>query len=117
MKFNVEITTVGPMANDLLTAGDMVIFEQCEMEALAEVCFMHTKGELKDNVAVGDKVVIGSDDYTVAAVGNEAQHTLATLGHCTFKFIDEPTTELPGQINLKGVDVPVPKVGDIISIG
>lgn len=117
MKYKVEITSIGPLAGDLLTAGDMVIFEQCEMEALAEVCFMHTRGDLAEPVAVGDKVMIGESSYTVAAVGEEAQHTLKTLGHCTLKFTDDPKVELPGQINLKGDGVPAPQIGDIISIG
>ncbi len=116
LKYKVEITNIGPMANDLLTAGDMIIFEQCEMEALAEVCYMHTKGELKEPVAVGDRVKIGGKTYVVAAVGDEAQHTLKTLGHCTLKFIDNPEVELPGQINLKGDGLPEPVIGDIISI-
>lgn len=116
MKYKVEITSIGPLAGDLLEAGDMVIFEQCEMEALAEVCFMHTKGELREPVAVGDRFSIGENIYTVAAVGEEAQHTLATLGHCTLKFVDNHEVELPGQINLKGDSVPSPKIGDIIII-
>ena len=116
LKYNVEITKIGPLANDLLSAGDMVIFGQCDMEALAEVCFMHTKGELKEPVAVGDHVMIGNNSYAVAAVGEEAQHTLAALGHCTFKFTDKAEVELPGQINLKGNGLPAPKIGDIISI-
>ncbi|TCS79952.1 PTS glucitol/sorbitol transporter subunit IIA [Pectinatus cerevisiiphilus] len=117
MKYSVEITSIGPLAGDLLEAGDMVIFEQCEMEALAEVCFMHTKGELSEPVAVGDKFVIGEKTYTVTAVGEEAQHTLKTLGHCTLKFTDKAEVELPGQINLSGDGAPVPKIGDIITIG
>ncbi|WP_196593831.1 PTS glucitol/sorbitol transporter subunit IIA [Pectinatus sottacetonis] len=116
MKYSVKITNVGSMANDLLSAGDMIIFEQCEMEALAEVCFMHTKGILNTDIVIGDKVLIGSSAYIIAAVGNEAQHTLKTLGHCTFKFTDDMKPQLPGHINLKGNGLPAPKIGDIISI-
>lgn len=116
MKYRAEITDIGALAEDLLKGGDMIIFEQCEAKALAEMCFMHTKAELIGSITVGDQFIIGEKSYKVAAVGEEAEHTLKTLGHCTLKFTNSAQVELPGQINLKGNGIPKPQIGDMIEI-
>lgn len=116
MKYEVEVTQVGETVKDLLEASqDLIIFDTCPMEALAEVSIMHTHCELGD-IKVGDTVTFGEKKYTITAIGGEAIHTLSTLGHCTFKFNGHDTTELPGQIELKGDGLPDLKVGDKIRI-
>ena len=117
MKYEVIVTGIGDMAKELLEAnGDLIIFDKCPLEGLEEVSIMHTIGELKKTIEIGDKVTLGKYQYTITAIGYEALKTLEELGHCTFKFNGRDTVELPGQIELRGEGLPEIFLNDIIRI-
>ena len=117
MKFEVEVIRVGEMAADLLAGGHLIIFGDTPNEVLAEVCFMHTHGEICGDIEVGDTVVLGQKNFVITAIGEEALQTLAELGHCTFCFHGGTDVELPGQISLKGDEAPEAlTIGDKIVI-
>ena len=65
---------------------------------------------------MGDVVAIGDVSYIVTAVGEEANKTFSTMGHCTFKFTGKPEVELPGHIELSGEGLPEIKIGDMLEI-
>ena len=87
MKFNATITGMGPEA--LVFLGPemdpqfVVIFNEDAPPELAELSILHTKSEINETPAVGDMLKLGKKMYTITAVGDEAAHTIATLGHCT----------------------------------
>ncbi|VBB07343.1 phosphotransferase system glucitol/sorbitol-specific iia component [Lucifera butyrica] len=116
MKYEVEIINIGPLSKELLADGNLVIFDKCPNEALMEISVMHTRGEIKGAIEVGDRVTLGSFIYQITAIGEEALHTLKELGHCTFRFDGADVVDLPGQIALKGDKVPELQVGNIICI-
>lgn len=117
-KYEAQVIRVGGLAADLVDTGNMIIFDDTENEALAEVCFLHTRAELAAAPEVGDAVLLGRQRFTIAAVGEEAPKTLRELGHCTFCFSEAGEAELPGQINLAGAQPLAPlDVGDKIVIG
>ncbi|SFL47842.1 PTS glucitol/sorbitol transporter subunit IIA [Pelosinus propionicus] len=117
MKYEVVVTSIGDMASELMeSTGDLIIFDTCPLDGLEEISIMHTTGEIKRPIQVGDRVTLGKTQYTITAIGDEALKTLEELGHCTFKFTGSDTVELPGQIELRGEGHPEISLHDIIRI-
>ena len=117
MKYEVVVTSIGEMAQELLDAnGDLIIFDKCPLDGLEEISIMHTTGEIKKAIVIGDTVTFGKKQYVITAIGNEALRTLQELGHCTFKFNATNTVELPGHIELRGEGWPDLNLIDVITI-
>lgn len=115
MKYEVIVTGLGDLVSEMLENNICILFNDNAPAELAEISILHTVAELKEAVKVGDKVTIGTLDYTVQDVGGEANHTLKTLGHCTLKFGAEKA-DLPGEIALTGNPIAHVKPGDLIKI-
>ena len=116
MKYSVNVVKLGEMVEEFIGEKMLIIFNENAPEELAEISVLHTKDVLKEDVEVGDTMTIGDVKYEVVAVGWEANKTLRELGHCTFKFKDSDTADLPGVINLKGEELKEIKIGETISI-
>ena len=80
MKYEVEVLKVGEFVPDMLENGDMVIFDDCPNDTLADLCYMHTRCEITAPIEVGDTVLVGTKSYRITAIGEEALHTLQELG-------------------------------------
>ena len=106
MKYNVTVTGLGDMALAFLDpAMEMrfvILFNDNAPAELAELAILHTAAELTEAPAPGDTMKIGEKTYKITAVGDEAIHTLATLGHCTLAFTADTEPYRPGCINLDG---------------
>ncbi|MBV1817746.1 PTS glucitol/sorbitol transporter subunit IIA [Anaerosalibacter bizertensis] len=116
MKFSGEIVKLGDMVEEFIKERMIIIFNEDAPDELAEISAIHNSNILKEDVKVGDTVLIGNLKYEVVAVGDGANKTLKELGHCTFKFKDSNIADLPGVINLKGDDLKELKIGYEISI-
>jgi glucitol/sorbitol PTS system EIIA component len=115
MKYEVTITNIGDFALQLLKMRDsMVIFDKDVPYQYMDMVVAHTKATFKEDVVVGDKLVMAGLEYTVTAVGEDAMKTLKDKGHCTLVFNGKETVEQPGQIALKGSAMPRVMVGDTI---
>ena len=104
-KYVSKITGWGNDALFLLEDKDsefIIIFNDDAPPELADISVLHTKAELLMPPERVDVLLIGDKVFTITAVGDEALHTLKTLGHCTlcFKGKDEP--DRPGCIMLQG---------------
>ena len=105
MKYEVDIVGAGSEAFFFLEETDMnfiIIFNENAPIELAEISVLHTIGELKESLQIGDTVSIGNKKYKISAIGSEAEHTLRTLGHCTLGFNGGSEPERPGYIMLEG---------------
>ena len=106
MKYNVTVTGLGSMALEFLNpAMEMqfiILFNDDAPAELADLAVMHTQGELLAAPVAGDIMKIGNKVYTITAVGDEAIHTLGTLGHCTLAFKGDSEPYRPGCIMLDG---------------
>ena len=105
MKFHATINGWGEDALDFL--GDpntnfLVIFNDNAPEELKEIAVLHTKSEVYEEPAPGDTLILCGKVYDITAVGDEAKHTLKTLGHCTLSFQGGTEPERPGCIMLEG---------------
>ncbi|MDD2414141.1 MAG: PTS glucitol/sorbitol transporter subunit IIA [Eubacteriaceae bacterium] len=113
-----KVIEIGPLVEEMAQEGGFVIvFNEGAPDALAEMAVLHTKCEVTQDLKAGDVVRFGDNVYTITAVGDEANHTFSTMGHCSFKFTGHPEVELPGQIELDGCGVvPEIKAGDRFEI-
>ncbi len=106
MKYDVTVTGLGSMALEFLDPSMemrfVILFNEDAPAELADLAILHTQGEMTEAPAPGDTMKIGEKTYKVTAVGDEAIHTLATLGHCTLAFTSDTTPYRPGCINLDG---------------
>ena len=106
MKYEVTVTGLGDMALAFLDpAMEMrfvILFNDNAPAELAELAILHTEAEMTEAPAPGDTMKIGEKTYKITAVGDEAIHTLATLGHCTLAFTADTEPYRPGCINLDG---------------
>lgn len=101
-----------------LNLNFIIIFNEDAPPELAELSVLHTKAELKEIPAAGDTLILGKHTYKITAVGDEAAHTLATLGHCTLAFGGDGEAFRPGCIMLEGPEFSKDSiaVGDAIEI-
>lgn len=105
MKYCSEITGWGVDALEFLSDSDnnfLIIFDENAPEELAEICILHTKSELIQDPEIGDTLIFCNKSFEITAVGDEALHTLRTLGHCTLSFKGGNEPERPGCIMLSG---------------
>ena len=111
MKFHCKITRWGDGALVFLddpNTNFIILFNDDAPEELVEFSVLHTETEYSEDPAVGDTVIVCNKAFTITAIGDEALHTLRSLGHCTLSFKGSDTPERPGCIMLQG-DVPLVK--------
>ena len=100
--YQTVITKVGTFAREALADDMLITFKQGAPADLEDYCFIHQHGELKDNIQVGDVLVIGSQSYEISAIGDVASFNLKELGHVTLRFDSASIAEYPGTIHLVG---------------
>ena len=99
MKYYAEITGWGDEAKAFLKELNYIIlFNDNAPSELAEISILHSIGEMKGDIEVGDTIIIAEKVFEVTAVGDEAQE----LGHATINFAGRDVPDLPGHIMLKG---------------
>ncbi|HWQ79337.1 MAG TPA: PTS glucitol/sorbitol transporter subunit IIA [Anaerovoracaceae bacterium] len=116
MDYKSQITGFGPLALDFLGEDMIIVFNDNAPSELAELSVLHRESPVDRDIRAGDVVIFGDYSYVVTAVGEEANRTFRTMGHCTFKFTGKEQTELPGHIELSGQELPVMKIGDLLEI-
>lgn len=116
MDYRSTVTGIGDLVAEFIEQGMLIVFNDNAPAELAEMAVQHTAASMDSDVHVGDVIILGDKEYVVTAVGTEANHTLKTMGHCTFKFSGNDEVELPGHIELEGDGMPEIKVGDRFEI-
>jgi len=116
-KYEVTVIDIGEMARKFFDQRIMVLFTKKEMPLeMKDISIMHSGGELLEDVKVGDKVYLGNRTYTVTSVGEKANSNLRLMGHACLKFDGKPTSEMPGDIHLKGSEPLAIELGEKIII-
>lgn len=116
MGYQSTITEIGAMVQDFVSEKMIIIFNDNAPDALRDMAVLHTIEVLDQDVAVGDRIRLGDKEYTVTAVGEEANETFKTMGHCTLMFNGFGAAQLPGHIELLGDGMPDLAVGQTIEI-
>lgn len=116
IKYEMKVVSVGPMVREFTTNGILVFFGEGAPEELMDFSIIHRSSGLKEPVAPGDKVLIGSMSYKVLAVGEVANENIANLGHVIIKTNGLTEPELPGDICVESRILPTIAVGNRIQI-
>ncbi len=116
MSYKTTVTEIGPMVQDFIGEKMIIVFNDNAPDALREMAVLHSIEEVTDDIKVGDKIIISGKEYEVTAVGEEANETFRTMGHCTFSFHGSDTAKIPGHVELKGEGMPEFTVGCTIEI-
>ncbi|HDX1192358.1 TPA: PTS glucitol/sorbitol transporter subunit IIA [Pasteurella multocida] len=97
---------IGNFAAEALDDGMLITFKQGVPEDIADYCYIHTHGELHENLQLGDQVNFNEEPYYITALGDVANLNFKELGHVTWRFDGAVVAEFPGSIHLQG---PPPK--------
>lgn len=110
--WSTTIARVGSDAAVMIDSGVLVLFGEPCPAALADVSVVHSDAEPPSGeIAPGDVVRVGSDAYTITAVGPQANANLADLGHVSL-YMNQPEQQLlDGAILAEGPPLTVPEVG------
>lgn len=102
IKYASVITSIGDCALEFLhpDCNFIIIFNEDAPSELAEISVLHTKTELREPPKAGDILYFHEQAYEITAVGEEAIHTLAQLGHCAISFSGSTTALRPGNIEI-----------------
>lgn len=112
MAYTTTIVEVGPDAPSFLDELMAITFAGNAPEELRPYCFLVEHAELEGHLAVGQRVLIGDQVWTMTAVGNVAEQNLANLGHVTLVFDGGSEPRMSGAIHVGGPDeVPALAVG------
>ncbi len=113
--YRTTIAEIGPEAEEMITAGVLILFGEPLPEALAEVSIVHRPTQTLSGhaIAVGDVVSLGGTELRIDAVGELATRNLDDLGHIVL-YVNQPDQKLlPGAVLASG-DIPDLKAGDVI---
>jgi glucitol/sorbitol PTS system EIIA component len=113
--YRTTIAEIGPEAEEMITAGVLILFGEPLPEALAEVSIVHRPSQTLSGhaIAVGDVVSLGGTELRIDAVGELATRNLDDLGHIVL-YVNQPDQKLlPGAVLASG-DIPGLKAGDVI---
>ena len=105
VKYEVSVTAIGKLARKFLeTNNSVILLDEGAHPNLAEMVIEHTPSELVGEIAVGDTLSVGKQNYKIVRVGENANDTLRESGHCTILF--NAKGSMPGQIEVEGTAIP-----------
>lgn len=109
-----EIKAIGPMAQAF--EGIIVFFGDSAPDEIKDFCYSTSVNPINGTIAAGQTLKFDEEEFKITAVGSEAPHTLAGLGHCTINFNGATEVDLPGTIYVESKPMPNVQVGTKIKI-
>ncbi len=110
------VTAVGELVPDFREQGVLVFFGENAPSELHEFSILHKVDIQVRAPQPGDVIDINSNTYQVLAVGSVASDNLLNLGHLDLKANGLTEAELPGDVNIDEVELPIISVGDIFQV-
>ncbi len=110
------VTAVGELVPDFREQGVLVFFGENAPSELHEFSILHKVDIQVRAPQPGDVIDINSNTYQVLAVGSVASDNLLNLGHLDLKANGLTEAELPGDVNIDEVELPIINVGDIFQV-
>lgn len=116
VKYECTVKNIGPLVDEFIDAGVIVLFGEDAPEELVEFSIIHDGTELKSDLVPGDIVWIEDVQFKILAVGEVANTNLSNLGHLILKFNGQNEPEMPGDVCLEEKALPAFKVGTRIRV-
>jgi PTS system glucitol/sorbitol-specific IIA component len=114
--YSTTVTAVGELVPDFAEQGVLVFFGQNAPAELHEFSIIHTPDVQTRAPQVGDRITLAENAYNVLAVGSVASDNLLNLGHLDLKANGLTEPEMPGDVNVEAVSLPVVKIGDRLTV-
>lgn len=114
--YSTTVTAVGELVPDFAEQGVLVFFGENAPAELHEFSIIHTPDVQTRAPQVGDTINLADNQYTVLAVGSVASDNLLNLGHLDLKANGLTEPEMPGDVNVEAVSLPVVKIGDRLTV-
>ena len=111
-----EIKALGALVEEFKETGMFVMFGEGAPDTLSDFCYTVSVNPIDGEIKPGQTFEIDGEPFTITAVGEEAPHTLAGLGHCTVNLNGNTVADLPGTICLEAKPMPDLHVGTKIRI-
>jgi glucitol/sorbitol PTS system EIIA component len=106
IKYDCTVISIGPLTQEFIAAGILVLFGADVPEELVEFCIVHDGTQLHANLIPGDLILIDDESFQILSVGEVANINLENLGHLILKFNGKTEPELPGDVCLEAKQVP-----------
>ncbi len=116
LKYQATVSAVGPMVDEFLNEGVVVLFGESAPEELREFAILHNGGSLRAPIAAGDWVSFDDMRFRVLAVGDVANTNLSNLGHLVMKCNGMTEPEMPGDVCVELKSLPKIHVGSTLRI-
>lgn len=113
--FHSTIVSIGVMVPDFLKESTLILFDHDAPSELHDMAVLHTKSERTEPIQPGDLLLIGDTPLRVISVGEKANETLRTIGHCTVKADGSHEPQLPGIIHVEMATFPALEVGSQVA--
>ena len=114
--YSTTVTAVGELVPDFAEQGVLVFFGENAPLELHEFSIIHTPDVQTRAPQVGDTITLANNEYNVLAVGSVASDNLLNLGHLDLKANGLTEPEMPGDVNVEAVSLPVVKIGDRLTV-
>ena len=103
VRYATTVISVGPMVQEFLAQGMLILFGENAPEELHDFCVLHRPDVAVGGIRSGDQLVVDGTPMSILAVGDVADENLKALGHVSLKTNGETTAPLPGDVCLEKV--------------
>ena len=114
--YSSTVTAVGELVPDFAEQGVLVWFGENAPTELHEFSIIHVPEVATRAPQKGDMIKINENVFNVLAVGSVASENLLNLGHLDLKANGLTEPEMPGDVNVEAVPLPVVKIGDRLTV-
>lgn len=114
--YKTKVINIGNEAEMFREEGMIILFGENAPESLSDYCYNIKVEPVAGEIEAGMELSIGSEKYSVTAVGSVVRKNLSELGHITIKFDGSREAELPGTLYVEDRDLPEITIGEEISI-
>ena len=114
--YKTKVINIGNEAEMFREEGMIILFGENAPESLSDYCYNIKVEPVAGEIEAGMELSIGSEKYSVTAVGSVVRKNLSALGHITIKFDGSREAELPGTLYVENRALPEIIIGEEISI-
>ena len=111
-----EVKELGSCVDEFAGGNMFIIFGDKAPDELKDYCYTVSVNPINGTIRAGQYLVIDGKEYLITAIGDEAPHTLACLGHMTINMSGKTVAELPGSLYTEEAEIPNIEVGTKIAI-
>lgn len=105
VRYATTVTSIGPMVEQFLEQGMLILFGENAPEELHDFCALHRPDIAVGGIRSGDQLLLDGMPLSILAVGEVADENLIALGHVSLKTNGQTTAPLPGDVCLEKVDL------------